>query len=357
MASEPTMVRVLDLLTNAPKSRIESLGGGATDHAKSLRRIIAKPNVVGVGISEKISKKKRTGKLAVTFYVEKKVPMKKLRAADMIPPTVPEALSGPQAIPTDVIVIGRLKPEINAGRKPVQPGNSIGHTKITAGTFGALVTKGGALHLLSNSHVLARSGRAKTGDVIVYPGPDDGGASPADQVATLAGFKAFVTGGDFVNRADCALAKPVAARVADLVSTIKGLGVPKGTIKPVRDMKVVKVGRTSNKTTGTVRDTHFRFAVDYDDLGKSVGFLDQVLCTRYSRPGDSGSLVLDQKTGKAVGLHFAGANGGSVFSPIDTVLAELGAKLVTKVIGAAPQAARGTRKKGRRKKGGSRKPR
>jgi len=348
MASEATMVRVLDLLTSAPRSRVESLGSGARDQTRSLRRIIAKKNVVAVGISEKISKKRATGKLAVTFYVEKKVAKNKLRGDDMIPPTMPEVLSGPQAIPTDVIVIGRLKPEVNALRNPVQPGNSIGHVKITAGTLGALVTKGQRVHLLSNSHVLARSGLAKKGDDILYPGPEDGGKSPADLVAKLSGFKAFVTGGDFVNRADCAIAEPLIPRRKDLVSLIRGLAIPKGTTSPARGMKVVKVGRTTNKTTGTVRDVHFRFLLDYADLGKSVGFVDQVFCTRYSRPGDSGSLVLDQATGKAVGLHFAGANGGSVFSPIATVLSTLGVKLVTKSVG-LPQSARRRRHARRRR--------
>jgi len=342
MASESTMVRVLDLLTKVPRARLESLGEGAADHAESLRRIIEKPNVVAVGISEKISKKKPTGKLAVTFYVERKVPKTKLHAVDMIPPTMPEALSGPEAVPTDVIAIGRLRPEVNAIRKPVQPGNSVGHVNITAGTLGALVKKGGTVHILSNSHVLARSGLAKNGDKVLYPGKADGGKLPGDLVATLSGFKKFVTGGDFVNHADCAIAKPVPARSADLASAIKGLGVPKGTTKANRGMKVVKVGRTTNKTTGTVRDVHFRFTLDYDDLGKSVGFLDQVFCTRYSKPGDSGSLVLEQKSGKAVGLHFAGAKGGSVFSPIDTVLSQLGATLVTTPIGGPQTAARTT---------------
>src|SRR5262249_30154147 len=113
-------------------------------------------------------------------------------------------------------------------------------------------------------------------------------------------------------------------------------------------MKVVKVGRTTNKTTGTVRDVHFRFTLDYDDLGKSVGFMDQVFCTRYSKPGDSGSLVLDEATGKAVGLHFAGANGGSVFNPIDKVLEALKVSLVTKAIGPAPAAESRTPVKRRR---------
>ena len=74
--------------------------------------------------------------------------------------------------------------------------------------------------------------------------------------------------------------------------------------------------------------------MDYDEVG-GVGFVDQVLCTRYTKPGDSGSLVLDKESGKAVGLHFAGANGGSVFSPIDDVLEALGVTLVTKSIGTA----------------------
>lgn len=332
MDPEKAIEHVLDLLTKAPQSAIESLQVGASTHAKSMRRILGMKNVVAVGISEKITKGKPTGKLALTFYVERKVPLRKLRANSLIPPTVPEALSGPQAIPTDVVVLGKIRPELNVTRNPVQPGNSIGHVKITAGTLGAIVTKGNTLHILSNSHVLALSGTAHKGDSIIYPGDADGGAMPDDQVAKLSGFKKFVTGGNFVNHVDCAIAKPTAARLPDVVSEIKGLGVPKGTIKPERGMKVVKVGRTSGKTNGEIRDVHFRFVLDYDEVGE-VGFIDQVLCTRYTKPGDSGSLVLDQATGRAVGLHFAGANGGSVFSPIDDVLTGLGVKLVTKSIG------------------------
>ncbi|MBC7929465.1 MAG: hypothetical protein H7Z38_02760 [Rubrivivax sp.] len=340
MASEKTIERVLDLLTKAPQSEVESLSvAGASTQAKSMRRIVGTKNIVAVGISEKITKRKPTGKLALTFYVEKKVSMKNLKAAAAIPPTVPESLSGPEAIPTDVIVIGKLRPEVNAIRKPLQPGNSIGHVDITAGTFGAVVTKSGSFHLLSNSHVLALSGAAKIGDAIIYPGDADGGKMPGDLVAKLSGVKKFITGGEFVNHVDCAIAKPTAARLADLRSEIKGLGVPKGTIKPVRGMKVVKVGRTTGKTNGEIRDVHFRFTLDYDEVGE-VGFVDQVLCTRYTQGGDSGSLVLDRATNRAVGLHFAGANGGSVFCPIDEVLKALGVKLVTKPIGAPQKAAK-----------------
>src|SRR5437867_10090116 len=107
--------------------------------------------------------------------------------------------------------------------------------------------KGQTVHILSNSHVLARSGRARIGDDILYPGDADGGEAPADLVATLSGFKKFVTGGDFVNGADCAIARPLDARRDELVSAIKGLGVPRGASAPVRGMRIVKVGRTTNK--------------------------------------------------------------------------------------------------------------
>ena len=335
MASEQSIVRVLDLLTKAPASTVESLADAPKSHAKSLRRIIGTRNIVAIGISEKISKRKPTGKLALTFYVERKVPLKKLRADMLVPPTVPEALSGSEAIPTDVVVLGKIRPEVNVTRHPVQPGNSIGHIDITAGTLGAIVKKGSELHILSNSHVLAVGGTAKKGDSIIYPGDADNGKNPADLVARLSGFQKFVTGGDFVNHVDCAIAKPTAARLSEVVSEIKGLGVPKGTIQAVRGMKVQKVGRTTGKTNGEVRDVHFRFVLTYE-VGE-VGFIDQVLCTRYTAPGDSGSLVIEKETGRAVGLHFAGANGGSVFNPIAEVLKALGVVLVTKSL-SGPQA-------------------
>lgn len=339
---EKNIERVLDLCTQASPARIESLGFARRRPAGAMRRIVKTKNIVAVGISEKITKRKRTGQLALTFYVERKISLKKLRADQAVPATVSAALSGPEAIRTDVIVLGKIRPQVNAIKTPLQPGNSISHVDNGAGTLGAIVTKGGAFHILSNSHVLALSGTAKKGDAIIYPGDADGGAIGTNLVAKLSGFKKFVQGTDYVNRVDCAIAKPTAERLADLVSEIKGLSFPKGTIKPVRGMKVVKVGRTTGKTTGEVRDVHFRFTLDYEGEIGEVGFIDQVLCTRYTDDGDSGSLVIDKATGRAVGLHFAGANGGSVFNPIDDVLKALGVELVTKSIG-------GTKKKPKKK--------
>lgn len=368
-STEKNIERVLNLLTAASEPGLESVdfmakagmarrgmakagmsrrgmtrGSARSHHTQSMRRIVRTKNIVAVGISEKISGGKPAGKLALTFYVERKVPLEELKKELAVPGTVPDPLSGPEAIPTDVKVIGKMRPEVNATRNRFQPGNSIGHVDAMAGTLGAVVTKNGAFHILSNSHVLALGGLARRGDSIVYPGTADGGAMSADLVAKLTGFKKFVPGDGYPNRVDCAICKPTAERLGDLMAEIKGLGLPSGTIKPERGMKVTKVGRTTGKTTGEVQDVHFRFTLDYEGEIGEVGFLDQVLCSRYTDDGDSGSLVIDKATGRAVGLHFAGAQGGSVFSPIDEVLKALGVKLVTKSIGGPPKKKKSSKK-------------
>lgn len=343
MASEESLLRALDLLTVAPQAELESLGAAARSHTRNIRRVVDTKNVVAVGISEKVSQGKPTGTLALTFYVERKLPLSKMKANVAVPPAVPESISGAAVIPTDVIAVGKPRLEAVkdlknplATRKPLQPGHSIGHVKATAGTFGAVVTKDGKFLILSNSHVLAESGRAKKGDRILYPGDADGGAAPSDIVAKLFDFVKFKVGNDFLNRVDAAVALPLDDRLGDLTSEIKGLFIPKGTAKAARDMEVVKVGRTTGKTRGKVRDINFRFIITYPGVGK-VGYLDQVFCSRYTNNGDSGSLVVDAQTGKAVGLHFAGFPDaknykGSVFNPIDEVLKALEVKLLTKAV-------------------------
>jgi hypothetical protein len=341
MASEESLVRALDLLTTAPQAELESLSDAARSDTRSIRRVVDTKNVVAVGISEKVSHGKPTGTLALTFYVERKLPLSKMKASVAVPPAVPEAISGPSVIPTDVVALGKPRLEVKdlknplAVRKPLQPGYSIG-TRDESGTFGAVVTRDGKYLILSNSHVLANSGRGKKGDKIIYPGGADDGEIPEDVVAHLFDFVKFKVGNDFLNRVDCAVALPLDDRLGDLTSEIKGLFIPKGTTKAVRDMEVVKVGRTTGQTKSRVRDVNFRLVVKYPGVGL-VGFLDQIFCTRYTNHGDSGSLVVDTKTGKAVGLHFLGfpdkhGYKGSVCNPIDEVLKALEVKLLTKAV-------------------------
>ncbi len=326
MPSVKEVVHVLDLLT---KPGLESAAPREAEPAFRMRRLLGNKNIVAVGVGEKITGGKRTGALSLRFYVKRKVSLNRLRAVDAVPPAVHPALTlTDTAVPTDVIVLGRLRLD----GVSIKPGASMGHVNAPAGTFGALVRRNRKLEVLSNSHVLARSGKGRRGDAILSPGKGDGGTAAQDVVARLSRFKKFVVGGAFVNRVDCAAATPTSSRLQDFKSAIPGVGVPRGTIAASRGMKIVKVGRTTGKTVGVVEDIHFRVVFPYPGVGK-VGFIDQVLCSRYSAPGDSGSLVLDRRTKRAVGLHFASAPEGSVFSPIEDVLKALRVKLVTTAIG------------------------
>ncbi|HAF10696.1 MAG TPA: hypothetical protein DCK98_11535 [Chloroflexi bacterium] len=326
MSSERVALRALNLITQADTSEIRLEAVGPVD---DLRSILGSKNVVGIGIAEKVSKRGSAGKLAVTFYVERKKSKKNLKADDFIPPVLHPELTGGEPVLTDVVQLGKIGPEVNAVNNPIQPGNSVGHAgEDAAGTLGAIVTsgKGQRCQLLSNSHVLAKSGKAKAGDGAVLPGRLDGGKVPNDIVGKLAKWSKWKVGGQFVNTVDVAVATVVPARSQDLNAAIRTMSLVSSTIAPKRGMKVVKVGRTTGKTTGTIRDIHFRFVLNYPGVGK-VGYRDQILVTRFTKPGDSGSLVVDQKSKKAVGLHFAGASGGSVSNPIDAVLKTMGVRL------------------------------
>lgn len=293
--------------------------------ATRLRSVVAQPNVVAVGIAEKETHGQMTGELALTFYVETK---RDVAPAEAVPPIVPASLARTD-VPTDVVELGRIVPEALARRTPVVPGFSVGLAGVdAAGTLGALVGPRARPRILGNSHVLAASGLAALGDSILYPGPLDGGAA-GDVVARLAQVVPFDRGGAFVNAMDAASARVLPERRSELDSRIALLGiVPAGTAVPARGMRVVKVGRTTGLTRGEIRDINFRFVLDYGDPVGPVGFVDQVLCGRYTEPGDSGSLVLEEETGLAVGLHFAGARGGSVFSPVRPILRALRTRLI-----------------------------
>ena len=155
-----------------------------------------------------------------------------------------------------------------------------------------------------------------------HPGPDDGGEVPADWVAVLSEAVPLIKGGDFVNKVDAALAEIRDERAKDLRYVLASAKLPLGVITPKRDMIVTKRGRTTRKTKGKIIDIDFRTRLTYPGVGK-LGFTNQVLCERYTDGGDSGSLVIDVTSGKIVGLHFAGAEQGSVFNPIGAVMKAL----------------------------------
>jgi hypothetical protein len=317
-----SFLTMLDMVTEAPATFAvpQSLGAAEAKHVERVRTIFDDPNIVGAGIAEKVTEGDLAGTLSLCFYVRKKLAKARVRADRMLPPVM--ATPDGKAIFTDVIEIGDVVPQAQplVKRKPIQSGFSVGHFAISAGTVGAIVSRGKKKYLLSNSHVLADSGKAKKGDSIWYPGPADGGKA-TDEIATLSSFKPFVVGDTFTNTIDAALAEIIAGRLKQVNFAIHGAKHPVKVATPTRGMKIVVMGRTSGKKRSVVRDVDFRVLIDYG-LG-TVGFKEQVRCDVYSAGGDSGSIVVDDATGAIVGLHFAGSPEGSIFTPIKTVMAAL----------------------------------
>jgi len=309
------LLQALDLIRGTGGPKPESLDALESRHVERVRTIFEDPNIVAVGITEKQTENTKTGELGLCFYVEKKLAKAKVKSNRLIPPVL--SVADRSAVFTDVQQIGKVRPQINKRKSPLRSGFSVGNSSDT-GTLGAIVKKGSKFFVLSNSHVLAKSGKGKPGDDIIYPGEVDT-SGKRQIVASLAHVLPFKAGNDFLNRVDAALAEVRAEFIDEIDFSIRGAKSPLATTDPVRGMKIVMRGRTSGNSEGVVDDVHFSVILPYPGIGK-VGFIDQVKCTRYSKPGDSGSIIVDNKSGKIVGLHFAGSDDGSVFNPISEVM-------------------------------------
>ena len=301
--------------------------------------LLAKSNVVGVGIGEKISGGFSQDRLCLKIYVEKKLSAKKLTKKELIPQEIAR-------IETDVEEVGKIvaqvvrhfdsvqcgelveplrSPQGNAGRyRPAPGGVSLGHYQITAGTLGCLVKdkKSGKVLILSNNHVLANSNKAKKGDPILQPGPYDGGKKPKDIIGYLEKWIEIGFGKE-ANLIDSALARPKNA--GDVRPEIMLIGSPQGVAKAKLGMPIQKSGRTTGYTTGKVKDISATVKVNYDN--KTALFRGQILTTNMSQGGDSGSLALDMKQ-RAIGLLFAGSEQVTILNPINEVLRLLDIELV-----------------------------
>jgi hypothetical protein len=296
-------------------------------------------NVVGVGVGTKYSDGKETSTRCVRFYVAQKIHKAALSAKQLLPPSV-------DGVPTDVIVTGKFRMLDTASdnkleRRPVRPGTSVGfefpppkNNFVMAGTFGAVVAKGGKRFILSNNHVLAENGLISVGGRIFQPGLLDGGNASADQVATLTRFIEIKENG--TNKVDCAIAEFLPGvlvnprhmpAVGKLASTTP--------IAPAENMLVMKTGRTTGHTRGKIFDISADANVPYEDKNGNefvATFSNQILIVgtpgSFSTNGDSGSLIVDRATKRATGLLFAGSASHTIANRIEEVLAALGVTLV-----------------------------
>lgn len=288
-------------------------------------------NVVGVGIGEKISAGKSTGVLAVKIFVRIKYPDNQIPDGERLPTEI-------DGHPVDVEQTGTFRkfavapppvPNPRTRIQPAQPGCSIGFQDpngqfVMAGTFGALVRKGQKRFVLSNNHVIADENKLALGSSIFQPGFLDAGNPPNNRViARLTKFIALVFGGA-TNKVDCAIAQLGAANAA--TNQVLFIGAPKGKTPAKIDMVVHKFGRTTSFTAGRVTSIDTDVNVQYE--AGTATFENQIIIVGlnaqpFSASGDSGSLIMERSTNKAIGLLFAGSSSHTIANHIDDVLGAL----------------------------------
>ncbi len=315
--------------------------------------LMSKPNVVATGIGYKRTGGKATDDLCIICSVETKVAAAGLSKRELVPPF----LGG---IPTDVHPTGPIHVrQPPTGRfRPAPGGVSTGHFNITAGTLGCLVKRDDKIFILSNNHVLANSNKAEAGDVILQPGPHDGGAVSGDTIgklyefvpicfengsgrcffargiSSLFNFMARITGSGMrlfavetrqtENLVDCAIAEPVDEN--DVVNEILQIGTPAGVAEGKLGMEVKKSGRTTGLTNGVIEQVHATVRVGFG-AGRTALFTDQLIAGAMSEGGDSGSVVLNSEN-EVVGLLFAGSVNTTVCNRIQNVFDKMEITLV-----------------------------
>ena len=244
-------------------------------------------------------------------------------------PDVPDYFEG---LPSEVILTTGFKASATARRRPSPCGVSGGHVKVKVGTLGCLVERDGLRYVLSNNHVIADTNNGMVNDVIVQPGPTDGGQSGTDSIATLDDFEPIDFARTAINHLDAAIAQ--LSDSASMTPDVVTIGMPVNPpVSAAFGQTVIKHGRTTRRTTGAVVDVSFDGYVDYSG-GRTAWFEDQILVESPNKPfaqlGDSGSLIVDDPGFYPVALLFACDNKRALGNPIAKVLSRFCVTVVDK---------------------------
>lgn len=305
------------------------------------RKKLLKKNIEAVGIGYKVKNGKQTCELSIICSVRKKLSIEKIIKKNLIPREI-------KGVKTDVIEVGIIKALHTTRHRPAPGGVSIAHIDVTAGTLGCVVKRENIRYILSNSHVLALSGDAKIGDVIVQPGPHDSGKFPEDHIADLTDFVPInfsgvpsecPVSGVFTmvingilwicrsktrlqsviqtegNLVDAAIAQSL--NDEDISGEIMEIGKITGAKSAILGMKIQKSGRTTGLTQGEITQVDVSVNVQYGE-GKIAQFDDQLMAGAMSAGGDSGSAVLTENN-EICGLLFAGSETTTVINRIENV--------------------------------------
>jgi hypothetical protein len=304
------------------------------------QEFLTKEGVTGVEVGYKVVDGKRTNEISIRVLVKKK---KDVSQDQMIPPII-------RGVKTDVIE-REYAPSLKVRLEDVKPsevslpdtdsynpligGISIGPARtiagsVYAGTLGTLVIDNSTNSpmILSNYHVLAVDNTWNVGDDIYQPSVPDGGTS-TDVVAQLqravignSPDVSSINGQNF--SVDCAVAsvtpdRGVICQIVEIQMGASGqlgqAGNISGTEEAALGMSVLKRGRTTGLTFGTVDAIDSTVMVTYGGSIGTITFTNQISIepvfsqnAAFSGQGDSGSAIcVLQPDGsvQVVGLLFA----------------------------------------------------
>jgi hypothetical protein len=274
-----------------------------------------RPGVTAVDLGFKWSSGQMTDSLAIRVHVTQKKDRSELREEELFPEQIDglavdiiEATYAPQTT-----VDSRLESALDGRgeRFDIIPiGVSIGSKYTTAGTLGAKVIDAstGDEMIISNWHVMAGRPDIEEGTSIWQPGWIDGGTREDNTIAHLSRW--------VLGPYDAAVARLSGSRKVQN-KTLEGHSILE-TTDPHLGMMVWKSGRSTGYTEGMIDGMKMKISLSY--RGAGTPSLEQVFrivprpgsrIEEISIGGDSGSVWVDETSGKAVGLHFAGEIGNS----------------------------------------------
>ena len=297
----------------------------AAIQGREEKALLARPNVVGVGVGRKTVGGFETNEPCLLVLVSHKVPEAELSPEHRIPALVAYCK-------TDVIEVGSVTASgaaevpaagsnsLSCRMRPAQGGLSISRVaglggSIAAGVIDADVPSGEPkrYYLLGSNSVLAALNQGQAGDPILQPSAADGGHVANDTLGRLARWVPL-NFDEQPNFVDAAIAE---VSFADLDRSVFWIGHAVERSARVRIGQMLqKTGRSSCYSTGLVKAVNVTLAVGY--AGRKARFCRQILTTPLATAGDGGSLALDSAK-RAVGLTLAASSSVTVVSPIGLV--------------------------------------
>jgi len=197
------------------------------------------------------------------------------------------------------------------------PGGTCNGGTIACRLTGVLPDGTPALFLLSCNHVVAGVNQAPIDSPLLQPAKVDNGCleDPEDYIGTLQMYRVLQLGG-LANRVDAGLVRTTESNAGN-ATPADGYGLPKSQpLTATVGMLVQKYGRTTTRTYGRVTGVNSTIVIAYP--AGNVLFTGQLTVsnrapsTVFTRPGDSGALVVTDPGREPVGLLIAGNSTGTV---------------------------------------------